>query len=107
MDREAIWQLIKRELDRQNAKWGEQSHPSGTGGPYEKLELRDWRAQMQRIERTPGLLNWRHILKEEFLEAMAEEPGSEDLEKELVETAAVAVQWILSERRKARKAAQK
>jgi hypothetical protein len=40
-----------------------------------------------------GTTTWKHILREEFLEAMAEE-DPEQLREELVQVAAVAVAWI-------------
>ncbi len=40
-----------------------------------------------------GVLTWRHILHEEFLEAVAEENPTA-LREELIQVAAVAVRWI-------------
>jgi hypothetical protein len=46
-----------------------------------------------------GRLTWRDILTEEFMEALAES-DDELLEKELVQVAAVATNWIADIRRR-------
>ena len=80
------------ERQRQHARFGWQSHPDGTGG-----ELADFfRAEAQRRcdELTvAGRLTWRAILAEEVAEAFAE-TDQDRLREELVQVAAVAVQWI-------------
>jgi hypothetical protein len=100
---------VLRERERQNEKWGEQNHPNGTGPVTMPLKL-----DIRHIELAPAMhlaklftastdaaaaphsltapVTWRHILLEEVFEALAED----DLDKlavELVQVAAVAVQW--------------
>lgn len=82
---------LAAERARQDAKWGEQNHPDGTGRPGSR-HLADWaRAVCQ--ANGPGQDNWHDILQEEYYEAMAETDWPK-LRKELVEVAAVAAQWI-------------
>ncbi|HEX2312854.1 MAG TPA: NUDIX domain-containing protein [Thermomonospora sp.] len=70
-----------------------QDFPDGTGPDYEE------RAQEAKREvaaaASAGGLTWRHVLAEEFWEALAE-CDPERLRTELVQTAAVAVQWVQS-----------
>ncbi|MFY1588974.1 hypothetical protein ACN267_31290 [Micromonospora sp. WMMD734] len=82
---------IARERSRQDAKWGEQNHPDGTGRDY---------AEDARIARNAcqyAALNdrvtWRHILGEEVTEALAE-TDTAALREELLQVAAVAVAWV-------------
>lgn len=101
--------------ERQNAKWGEQNHPDGTGPHTQPLYaatatgiadddeahlirdmLRgrtDWRfsggIEHFTIDR-PG--TWTDILLEEVFEALAED-DPERLKVELIQVAAVAEQW--------------
>lgn len=90
---------------RQNAKWGEQNHPDGTGPERHllahtgiNLDLRTgtelaniFRARCQR--NTPeGNDNWLHILLEEVFEAGAEQHPAA-LRAELIQIAAVVVAW--------------
>ncbi|QKG27388.1 nucleoside triphosphate pyrophosphohydrolase [Actinomadura verrucosospora] len=82
---------IAVERAAQDRKWGVQELPDGSGpaftGDADKAKG-DCAAAWSR-----GELTWRHILAEEFHEALAEaEPAL--LRSELVQTAAVAVQWI-------------
>jgi len=97
---------VVQERTRQDAKWGEQNHPSGTGG-YVR-----WAAQIARdddastICRTArrdtdnsarnGGVTWRQILLEEVAEAFAEahDPWSSTLSAELTQVAAVAISWL-------------
>jgi hypothetical protein len=86
---------ICAERDRQDQKWGKQSHPDGTGegvcpgfkATAEKLKAATAYAAQE------GRLTWRHILKEEVAEAVAESDRAR-LRAELVQVAAVAVAWI-------------
>lgn len=87
---------LAAERDRQDEKWGEQNHPDGTGP-----EDRPWgrsadvrvAKQLTDFMARRGLLTWRHILAEEFYEALAEdEPAL--LRAELLQVAAVAVAWV-------------
>lgn len=73
--------------------WGVQEFPDGSGPEFvEDAEQakRECAAAWQ-----GGELTWRHILAEEFFEALAEsDPAA--LRGELVQTAAVAVHWVQS-----------
>jgi len=83
---------IKKEVDRQEAKWGEQNHPDGTS--KEKFA---WMMDLAKMNcnmlHQKGTLSWAAVLFEEFYEALAEEKNSE-LRLELVQVAAVAASWI-------------
>lgn len=101
----ATLQVINDVLDereKQDAKWGEQNHPNGTGPrtlpmPYASGS---WSAQMAAERLTVltncaaqvGLITWLHILREEVFEAFAESDPAK-LRTELIQVAAVAVQW--------------
>jgi hypothetical protein len=92
---------IAAERAAQDAKWGEQHHADGTG--------RDGDADMALLDRAKCKANgpdgdhddnWRDILQEEVSEAFAEtDPVL--LRAELVQVAAVAVNWIESIDRRA------
>lgn len=83
---------IKAERRRQDAKWGEQNHPDGTGGLGRRQDAEKARAECQRqfAEKTG---TWVDILDEEVAEAYAEcDPVK--LRAELVQVGAVVVAWI-------------
>lgn len=82
---------IDDERGRQDAKWGEQNHPDGTGPGYAP----DAKRARERCERAArlGLVSYRDILEEEVYEAFAES-DPDLLRVELVQVAAVAVAWI-------------
>jgi hypothetical protein len=85
----AVWD----ERDLQDIKWGEQTHPNGTGlGPYWASRA-DLEKQMNayRVERQS--LTWLDILAEEVFEAFAEHDPAL-LRAELIQVAAVAVAWV-------------
>ncbi|MDL4813935.1 nucleoside triphosphate pyrophosphohydrolase [Actinomadura opuntiae] len=84
---------VAAERAAQDRTWGVQEFPDGRGpaftGKAEEAKA-DCAAASSR-----GELTWRHVLTEEYLEALAEsEPAP--LRNELVQTAAVAVKWIQS-----------
>lgn len=83
---------IAVERAQQDARWGQQNHPDGTGYAY----MRD-RAEIARRECNTAFANgsgtWRHILREEYREALAA-TTVEELRAELVQVAAVATAWI-------------
>lgn len=105
---------VLAERTRQDAKWGEQNHPDGTGpGSYPLVDVRepnlDFRtaselsvAMTARTDReaAAGRVTWRDIDSEETFEAYAEEPGSPELEIELVQGAAVKIGWLGALRRR-------
>lgn len=91
---------LAEERARQDATWGEQHHPDGTGprvalaGRLVSMEdqANDARLECQTAARRNSV-TWRHILREEVHEAFAEsDPAA--LRVELVQVAAVAVAWI-------------
>lgn len=86
-----VYSEIGRERAAQDAKWGEQNHPDGTGRPGDGFQ-----AEMAREickANGPGEDNWRDILTEEVHEAYAETDPAR-LRAELVQVAAVVVAWI-------------
>lgn len=80
------------ERDRQDAKWGPQSHPDGTGDPALAAFAMHAKNRTDRAAKD-GSLNWMLILNEEFAEACVEMDLTK-LREELIQTAAVAVAWI-------------
>lgn len=88
---DSIEQLVREERDRQNAKWGQQNHPDGTG------ELMKWDADCARRicdnAFGQGRGTWKHIFDEEVCEAVAES-DQEKLKTELIQVMAVCKAWI-------------
>ena len=83
---------VAGELARQVELWGEQNHPDGTGGAgYERLA--DLAKQRCKLAVATGALTWRMILDEEIAEAFAESDPVR-LREELVQVAAVALNWV-------------
>ena len=84
---------VAAERAAQDRLWGVQELPDGTGpahGPRAQAAQEECAAAARR-----GDLTWRHILAEEFFEALAESDAA-SLRQELVQTAAVAVKWVQS-----------
>lgn len=105
-DMNSILNEVAAERAVQDAKWGQQNHPDGTGveswpeqivpafpdgtGAAQVAKLA--RLDCQRAARK-GDCTWLKILREEIAEAFAEtDPGA--LRTELVQSAAVLVAWI-------------
>lgn len=88
---------VGAERSRQDAKWGQQDHPSGTGAF--KPEAERFRALCEHLFATENPMWW-PILLEEVYEALAEEDEA-SLRAELIQVAAVAVSWIESIDRRA------
>lgn len=84
---------VRAERGRQDARWGEQSHPDGTSLSLEHTAAREAARQECDLAAAAGVVTWRHILNEEVREAFAE-TSVEALRRELVQVAAVAVAWI-------------
>lgn len=94
---------VSEERSKQEAKWGQQNHPDGTGpnkmflglnesnGTY--LDLRNKAIKVTDSRADMGILGYSDIFLEEVFEAMAEE-DQDRLREELVQCAAVAVAWI-------------
>lgn len=87
------------ERTRQNAKWGEQNHSDGTGpdavwaftGPASYVAQCAKRDTDEAAD--AGVVTWRHIIVEELAEAIAED-DVDRLRAELIQSAAVCVQWV-------------
>lgn len=86
---------IADERARQDAKWGEQNHPDGTGQAFIPLAslIRDQARTKCDAEHRAGEGTWEQILAEEFWEAVAEEDPA-GLRDELIQVAAVAAAWV-------------
>lgn len=89
-----LWVLddVRNERRNQNAMWGVQNHPDGTGGRNRMWAAEDAKYKCE-IARAAGKMTYVHILAEEVCEAFAESDPVK-LRAELVQVAAVAVQWI-------------
>lgn len=84
--------LVADERARQDAKWGEQNHPDGSGSPGSQLTANLYR-DLCDIRHRKGIGSWADILLEEVYEALAEGDPAK-LKVELVQSAAVIVAWI-------------
>jgi hypothetical protein len=84
---------VRREREAQDAKWGQQNHPDGTGPEYGvgQDQADAWREVCQ-LAAANGTLTWRHVIQEEFFEALAED-DPDKLRTELIQVAAVAMTW--------------
>ncbi|MFE7236120.1 hypothetical protein ACFVAF_37010 [Streptomyces sp. NPDC057596] len=82
---------VRAERARQDARWGEQNHPDGTGLPIFQHSVRRYRDTAER-NAAAGVLAWRDVLLEEVHEVLAESDPAE-LRAELVQVAAVAAAW--------------
>lgn len=85
-------EAVDTERQAQLAKWGEQHHPDGTGGPVMQERADEARAQCQYLAANGGP-DWRSILLEEVYEALAESDPAR-LRTELIQSAAVIAAWI-------------
>jgi len=83
---------VMEERRRQDARWGEQNHPDGTGGIGRREVARRHREACDEAT-CFGRVTWRDILQEEVSEAFAEDDPAK-LRKELIQVAAVAVAWV-------------
>jgi hypothetical protein len=83
---------VLAERRRQFAKHGVQALPDGTGGAFAHTSANQAKRTVE-LKTAAGTLTYADILREEYREAMAEEHQAL-LRDELVQVAAVAVQWI-------------
>jgi malonyl CoA-acyl carrier protein transacylase len=83
---------VLEERERQEAKWGQQDHPDGTGPSFES-SAKTYRVRCQRAFNEFGTGTYRDILLEEVYEALVESDKSR-LREELIQVAAVAVAWV-------------
>lgn len=83
---------VSQERVRQEATFGPQNHPDGTGNPE---DLRNAITEKERCDAAhkAGTLTWYLILIEEVCEALAEVDFAK-LRTELIQVAAVAVAWV-------------
>lgn len=88
------------ERSAQDAKWGRQDHPNGTG-PEMRFgiedgtagELRDFLRDQCEANHRAGRPTYADIFLEEAFEALAEKDPAK-LRTELIQTAAVCVAWV-------------
>lgn len=83
---------LRAERERQHAKWGEQNLPDGTATEGDR-EIAECAQMMCQQAAADGTITFRHIAEEEVCEAFAESDPVK-LRAELVQCAAVFVQWI-------------
>lgn len=83
---------ITAERKRQDAKWGEQNWPDGTGAPIWEAEAAAAKSATDANAQN-GSVTYGDILIEEVYEAMAESDAA-NLREELIQVAAVAVAWV-------------
>lgn len=83
---------VAAERARQDATFGEQNHPDGTGQYPETIDANVAKMVCEQAAEG-GYLDWLHILREEVAEAFAETAPAR-LRAELVQVAAVAVAWV-------------
>lgn len=88
----AVLDEIRVERENQDAKWGEQNHPDGTGG-HGRLRDADQARRECKRQFAEGSGTWLDILDEEVAEAYAEDDPAK-LRAELIQVAAVAVAWV-------------
>ena len=100
----AVVMDVLAELDRAEEKFPGQHLPDGTPPHFERVGLDKAADQARRTAdmyrvttnhaARASKLTWRHVLAEEFYEALAEH-DPQALRAELVQVAAVALRWIL------------
>lgn len=95
----AVLAEVQAERERQDARWGPQNHPNGTGMHFLKAGAENARRECEAAF-DAGRGTWRHVLYEEVHEALAEKDPAA-LRAELVQVAAVAAAWIAAIDRRA------
>lgn len=91
--RDAIWEEVVCELDAQDEKWGpDRDLPNGTGHFVYAFRAKTAK-QATDGAAARGEVTWQHIANEELLEAFAEGDPAR-IREELIQAAAVLVQWI-------------
>lgn len=99
----SVLKEVLQERLKQHAKWGEQNLPDGTGPNYllfgrtetdaTNLTLRNAAIRVTDSRSMMGILSYSDILLEEVFEALSE-TDQKLLRAELIQCAAVAVQWV-------------
>src|SRR4051794_1223245 len=97
-----VLQEVLAERIRQDEKWGEQNHPDGTAITGDDERAVNARHVCQALA-SIGQGSWRDILWEEVAEAFAEKDPAA-LRAELLQVAAVAVNWAEAIDRRAARA---
>lgn len=97
----AVLDDVLAERGRQHARWGQQDLPDGTGVSGHDVLWRELAQRTCREAAAAGLLDYRTILAEEVAEAFAESDPAR-LRAELVQIAAVCVQWLEAIARRAK-----
>lgn len=91
-NRQSIFVELNAERERQDAKWGEQNWEDGTGHTHYRRQAEACKRICEiKFQQKTG--TWLDILNEEFYEAMAESNVNE-LRAELIQVAAVCINWI-------------
>lgn len=93
-----VFQDVALERLRQDELFPMQDLPDGTGLPWQKLRADRARENCDGAD-SAGELTWYHVLDEECKEAFAEADNPK-LYTELIQTAAVAIRWAESIRRR-------
>jgi hypothetical protein len=83
---------VRDEREQQDAKWGEQNHPDGTG-LVDDTRIADSAKATCQYAASRSVVTWRDILWEEVAEAFAE-TDVEALRTELIQVATVALNWV-------------
>lgn len=95
---------VRAEIARQDEKWGEQNHADGTGAGVVLLsamtyptmtEMADKMRQICQDADDDGSVDWLKIALEEVFEAAAESDQAK-LRTEVIQCAAVFMQWAAS-----------
>ena len=90
---EVLW-----ETDAQIEKWGVQDHPMGTkASAFNKRNADEARKRTDEAAKA-GTVTYADIVREEYYEMIAENPG-EEMEKEAIQTAACLVTMVAASRR--------
>lgn len=95
-----VLEEVAAERAVQDARWGEQNHPDGTGpdirlhdgGRWNSRYIADLYRSWCNSAAARGKLTWKDILTEEVFEAFAEDDPAR-LRAELLQVAAVAAAW--------------
>lgn len=117
-DRSMVLLAVVEELMRQDAQWGPQNHPSVD--PILAVTQRDAQRITEEYEipseprakflcaaaAKNGMLTWGHIAVEELSESLSAYANEEELLTEVVQLAAVAINWAQCVRRRLRQSQQ-
>ena len=91
MKRKRLFDLVNKERDKQDAKWGVQDHPLIDDKLKTQLKACLEAVKLWNDEHESGD-NWHDIAFEELLEFFTAEDGSENQEEELIQIIAVLVE---------------